>query len=270
MKNALRISVTQKCNLKCPYCHNEGQLKTDDEMTLEKIKKIANSAKSAGIEKIKITGGEPLLRKDIVEIIKAFKGVKDVSVVTNGVYLAKYAFKLKKAGLHRINIGCDSLKNKLLKNKKNALKGINACKKAGFSNLKLNMVVLKGINDKEIKEMINFAKKNKVALQLIELINTNDEFYKKHYFSLYDIEKYLESKALLVTVKDMQNRKIYNLGSFVIEVVRPFSNHFCENCKRVRITSDGKIKTCLLKNDNLADFKEENFILETIEGLKND
>ena len=161
MRNALRISVTQKCNLKCPYCHNEGQLKSDNEMSLEKIKRIADAAKAAGIKKIKITGGEPLLRKDIVEIVKAFKGFEDISMVTNGVYLDKYAFKLKKAGLHRINIGCDSLKNKHLQNRKNMIKGLNACKKAGFSNLKLNMVVLKGVNDSEIKDLIGFAKKNK-------------------------------------------------------------------------------------------------------------
>jgi len=260
--NSLRLSVTQRCNLKCPYCHKEGQISSEKELNLEEIEKIIKNAKEIGIKKIKITGGEPLLRKDIISIIKIIKkhNFEDISLVTNGFLLEEYAFQLKEAGLNRVNIGCDSLSsNVLLKNIKNIKDGLEAAKSAGLSPIKLNMVVLKDINDKEMPAMIEFAEKNKLVLQLIELININGnkEYYKKHYFSLGSIEKELEKKAKIIINKEMHNRKQYNLGNVIVEIVRPFTKEFCANCTRLRITSDGKIKPCLLRNDNLINFKDK-------------
>ncbi len=268
MIDSIRISITQRCNLSCPYCHREGQLPSKEEMSLDKIKEIINAVKKVGIRKIKITGGEPLLRKDIIEIIRTIKekNFDDISLVTNGVLLEKYAKKLKDAGLDRINIGCDSLTSGNLKNKEQIIGGLKRAKEVGLYPIKINMVVLKGINENQIDGMIEFAKENDVILQLIELIktSTNEEFYKKHYFDLSNIEKELEKKALMVIKRRMQNRKQYDLGDIKIEVVRPFHNKFCENCRRIRITSDGKIKTCLLRNDNLIDFEGEESIIKAI------
>ena len=260
--NSLRLSVTQRCNLKCPYCHKEGQISSEKELNLEEIEKIIKNAKEIGIKKIKITGGEPLLRKDIISIIKIIKkhNFEDISLVTNGFLLEEYAFQLKEAGLNRVNIGCDSLSsNVLLKNIKNIKDGLEAAKSAGLSPIKLNMVVLKDINDKEMPAMIEFAEKNKLVLQLIELININGnkEYYKKHYFSLENIEQELEKKAKIIINKEMHNRKQYNWGNVIVEIVRPFTKEFCANCTRLRITSDGKIKPCLLRNDNLINFKDK-------------
>jgi len=266
MIDSLRISVTQKCNLKCPYCHKEGQLFSEKELGLEEIGEMMKSARESGIKKIKITGGEPLLREDIVEIVKIIKnnGFEDISLVTNGILLEKYAKGLNEAGLNRVNIGCDSLTSPYLKNKNNIIRGLKAAKNAGLHPIKINMVVLSGINDNEIGKMIEFAKENDAILQLIELINTDKNFYSKHYFSLEKIEKEFEKKAKAVVKKEMQNRKQYDLGDVKVEVVRPFHNKFCKYCRRLRVTSDGKIKTCLLRNDNLIDFTNKESFLEAI------
>ena len=265
--NSLRLSVTQRCNLSCPYCHREGELNPAKEISMEKIEEIIKNAKSIGIKKIKITGGEPLVREGITDVIRIIKkyNFEEISLVTNGFLLDKYAFELKEAGLNRVNIGCDSLSsNILLKNAENIKSGLRAAKEAGLTPIKLNMVVLKGINDKEIVKMIEFARENDAVLQLIELINIDDEFYKKHYFSLKEIEKELEKKAMMVIKKDMHNRRQYDLGDVMIEIVRPFTKDFCQNCTRLRITSDGRIKPCLMRNDNLIDFKDKCSLIEAI------
>ena len=265
--NSLRLSVTQRCNLSCPYCHREGELNPAKEISLEKIEEIIKNAKSIGIKKIKVTGGEPLVREDIADVVRIIKkyNFEEISLVTNGFLLDKYAFELKEAGLNRVNIGCDSLSsNILLKNVENIKSGLRAAKEAGLTPIKLNMVVLKGINDKEIVKMIEFARENDAVLQLIELINIDDEFYKKHYFSLKEIEKELEKKAMMVIKKDMHNRRQYDLGDVMIEIVRPFTKAFCQNCTRLRITSDGRIKPCLMRNDNLIDFKDKCSLIEAI------
>ena len=265
--NSLRLSVTQRCNLSCPYCHREGELNPAKEISMEKIEEIIKNAKSIGIKKIKITGGEPLVREGITDVIRIIKkyNFEEISLVTNGFLLDKYAFELKEAGLNRVNIGCDSLSSSiLLKNAENIKSGLRAAKEAGLTPIKLNMVVLKGINDKEIAKMIEFARENDAVLQLIELINIDDEFYKKHYFSLKEIEKELEKKAIIVVKKEMHNRRQYDLGDVMIEIVRPFTKDFCQNCTRLRITSDGRIKPCLMRNDNLIDFKDKCSLIEAI------
>lgn len=265
--DSLRVSVTQNCNLNCPYCHKEGNLETKNELSLDEINNIMKESKKIGIKKIKITGGEPLLRKDIVDIVRIAKenNFEDISLVTNGILLHKYAKELKKAGLNRVNIGCDSpSSNILLKNIKNIKKGLESAKEAGLKPIKLNMVVLKDTNDKEIGNMIEFARENNAILQLIELINLNNEFYKKHFFDLKNIEEELEKKACRVIKKKMQNRKQYDLGNVLIEVIRPSHKLFCKNCRRIRVTSDGKLKPCLMRNDNLVEFNGYSSFIEAI------
>lgn len=267
--DSLRLSVTQRCNLRCPYCHREGQRVSKREMSLLKIERIMRDVREIGVKNVKITGGEPLVREDIVDIVRTIKkyGFDDVSLVTNGLLLARYAKGLKEAGLDRLNIGCDSLNSDmLLKNKRNIESGLKIAKDVGFNHVKLNMVVLKGINDEEIKDMIEFARWNRVVLQLIELIrfNVDDVFYEKHFFDLSGVEKELEEKAISITLREIHNRRQYNLGDVVVEVVRPFTGDFCTRCRRIRITADGWIKPCLRRNDNLVEFKGKYSLLEAI------
>jgi cyclic pyranopterin phosphate synthase len=238
-------------------------------MSLLKIERIMRDVREIGVKNVKITGGEPLVREDIVDIVRTIKkyGFDDVSLVTNGLLLARYAKGLKEAGLDRLNIGCDSLNSDmLLKNKRNIESGLKIAKDVGFNHVKLNMVVLKGINDEEIKDMIEFARWNRVVLQLIELIrfNVDDVFYEKHFFDLSGVEKELEEKAISITLREIHNRRQYNLGDVVVEVVRPFTGDFCTRCRRIRITADGWIKPCLRRNDNLVEFKGKYSLLEAI------
>jgi cyclic pyranopterin phosphate synthase len=265
----LRISVTQRCNLHCLYCHHEGQEKSvgnsNIEMTPQEIVKIAKIGLNLGINKVKLTGGEPLVREDIIEIVKGLDRLgrlKNLSMTTNGALLARYADDLKENGLNRVNINIPSLNDYTYTTLtggylKNVLNGIDAAIKAGLHPVKLNMLVLRDINDNEIFEMIDFARDKSAILQIIELepINVARDFYEKHHDSLDDIESKLEKLALKIeTRSDMQNRRVYYLQNAQIEVIHPIENtEFCLHCTRIRITSDGKLKPCLMRNDNLID-----------------
>jgi len=264
---SLRISITNRCNINCLYCHHDGILPSDNEMTPDEIFQILKVAKSLGVEKIRFSGGEPLIRKDIVEIIEktASLDFKDISITTNGILLAKYAEDLFNVGLNRVNVSFDTLnpktykrittKNYLNEAKNGVLKAIGV----GLNPVKLNMVVMKGINDKEVMDMFEFAKNNGLVLQLIELMKSencdDNAFNEEYHFDISLIEENLEKMADKVrTRKFMQDRKKYFIDDGEIEVVRPMDNtKFCENCTRLRITPKGKIKPCLLRNDNLID-----------------
>lgn len=278
----IRISVTQRCNLNCPYCHREGEtrkrkkeIENRKEISPSEIKRIVTAASKLGIRKIKITGGEPLLRKDIVEIVRKIsevKGIEDISMTTNGFFLDKFAHQLKNNGLKRVNIGCDSVSSSILpKNIKNIEKGIKSAADAGLNPIKINMVVLKGINENEINKMMEMSKKYNAVLQLIELIPTDKIFFNKFFFSLEGIEKELERNASRVFVRNVNFRKQYFVNGSVVEVVRPYLNkEFCKNCKKIRITSDGFVKPCLMRNDNLVkiNFNSNDEIIKSlIEGI---
>lgn len=266
MINSLRMSVTQRCNLSCPYCHNEGQLSSKHEMSYSKIKEILSSARSVGISQLKLTGGEPLLRDDILDIVKYAKevGFEDISMVTNGILLPRYASLLREAGLGRVNIGCDSINPSFLSGKGGVDKAIKSAQEAGLKPIKINMVVLKGITDMLIDEMILFAKTRGVVLQLVELIRVDAKFYEKHFFSLENVERELGEKAVDILTRPLHNRKQYDLGDVLVEIVRPFHDGFCENCTRLRVTANGKIKTCILENKGLVPFHGRESLLASI------
>ena len=266
----LRIAVTPRCNLRCDYCHKEGEVVscskgTAEEMTVDKIVRIARIAVSLGISKIKLTGGEPLMRKDICEIVKgiaAIADLKDLSMTTNGVMLGFMAKELRVCGLKRVNISLPTLKAevymKLTDGKlENVLDGVKAAVAAGFCPVKLNMVILKGINVDAVQEMMDFARQTGTTLQLIELdpINVNDTYYATYHKFLNEQEEMLRQKALTVDTRHfMHNRHIYCLPDVTVEVVHPTENgEFCAHCTRLRVTSDGKLKPCLMRNDNLVD-----------------
>ena len=265
----LRVAITQRCNLRCLYCHREGEKQllkdTAAEMTVDEIIRIIRIAVGLGISKVKLTGGEPLMRKDVIEIvggIASIPGSKDLSMTTNGTLLAHLAEELHAMGLKRVNINLPTLNREVYGkltggNLEDVLEGVKAAVKAGLYPVKLNMLILKGVNDHDITEMIDFARETGTILQLIELepINISDAYYSAHHKLLDEYESMLRQKAVKTeTRKYMQNRHIYHLPEVSVEIVHPIENtEFCMHCTRLRVTSDGKLKTCLMRNDNLID-----------------
>ena len=264
---SLRITITNRCNENCIYCHHDGMVSSKDEMTPDELYMICRIAKRIGVKKIRLSGGDPLVRKDIVEIVEKIASLefKDISLTTNGVMLEKYAEDLKKAGLDRVNVSLDTLNQDTYKFVTNldylneAKAGILKAVEVGLYPVKINMVVMKDINQNEVKDMFEFCKENGIVLQLIELIESencdDDKFSAEYHYPLDSIEKRLADIADDVRErKFMQGRKKYYINGGEIEIVRPVDNStFCANCSRLRITPDGKIKPCLLRNDNLVE-----------------
>ena len=264
---SLRITLTNRCNVNCLYCHHDGMVKSHEEMTSDELYTICKIAKKIGVRKIRLSGGEPLLKKDIVEIVEKIASLdfKDISMTTNGTLLEKYAQDLKDAGLDRVNVSLDTLDRETFEfiTKKDYLedakKGILKAVEVGLYPVKINMVIMKDINQDEIDEMFEFCKSNNIVLQLIELIESEncdeDKFSKDYHYNLDDIEKELADIADDVREREfMQGRKKYYIDGGEIEVVKPVDNaKFCAKCSRLRITPDGKIKPCLLRNDNLVE-----------------
>ncbi len=189
------------------------------------------------------------MREDIVDIVSAIShvpGIEEVSMTTNGTLLPRFAKPLAEAGLRRINIGCDSISSIPFKNTEAILPGLSAAKAAGLSPVKLNMVVLTGINDHEVWNMVDFAGKHAAILQLIELIPNEDaDYFQRHYYSLKHIEEQLSRLAHFSLQRSMHGRRQYYLADAVVEVVRPHNRAFCSACNRIRVTSDGRLKPCL-------------------------
>jgi len=262
----LRISLTQNCDLDCFYCHREGQEHSHDEMTPQEILNITRIATEFGVRKVKLTGGEPLTRKDIDEIIRLLAGLPSImenSLVTNARQLTlEKALQLKRSGLNRVNINLPSTNRETYKKIvgreiDQAIAGVKSAAEAGLKPIKINMVLLRGLNSDEIQPMMRFAEDVGAILQLIELepVKKGEEFYQQYHYPLDDLEREISSKASHVRVRhSMQNRKVYTLGDLDVEIVRPVENtEFCMNCTKLRLTSDGKLKPCLMVHDNLLD-----------------
>lgn len=265
--NNLRISVTQQCNLECFFCHKEGEKeRAQVEMTSEEIRRIASIAASFGIKKVKLTGGEPLLRKDIVEVvsqIRDIREIRDLAMTTNGIQLEDLAASLKTAGLSRVNVSLGTVRAQTYREitgvdaVEKVRRGILEAKRVGLHPIKLNMVVLKGLNEDQIWEMVDFSKAAGFVLQLIEVESSTaeDDYYKRFHKDLSEVENELERRTRQVVVREMQGRKRFLLqNGGEVEVVKPMHNtEFCRNCTRLRVTSDGKLKPCLFRSDNLVD-----------------
>jgi len=269
---SLRFSLTNRCTLNCIYCHHEGESKENKnkgEISAELVIEIARVASTYfGILKIKITGGEPLMRNDLAEIVQGMRAFEnDISVTTNGVFLSKYAAELADAGLDRVNVSLDTLKEErydfITRTKNNlplVINGIYSAIDAGLTPIKLNMVLLKGINDDEIADMMRFVRDcnkrgdgNSVILQPIELMPSFNPPMLQYKADFGKVEDELKSKASSIKTRELQRRKKYFVDGVEVEVVHPIDNtEFCANCSRLRITSDGKLKGCLLRDDNLV------------------
>jgi len=256
----LRVSLTPKCNLSCIYCHREGENLPGDPLSGAEIAEVLRVAAGFGIRSVKFTGGEPMLRPDLIEIIKSVPDGMESSITTNGTLLAGLAADLRQAGLRRVNVSIDSLDPATYKKiagtdlLADVLEGIDAAIATGLTPVKLNMVVLKGINDHEIDDFLAYVRGNRdLVLQLIELMNFNDC---DRHGDLNGLENSLASRSKQIVTRRMHHRKKYCLDGAEVEVVRPLHNtEFCAYCNRLRLTSDGKLKPCLLRTDNHVDIR---------------
>jgi GTP 3',8-cyclase len=260
----LRISVASNCNLRCLYCTPGGCSKEEDHytrLTPQDYKLIVGISASLGIKRVRITGGEPLLRPDICEIISAIssiEGICDISMTTNGVLLEAMAQKLKDAGLSRLNISLDSMNEERFKyitgvNKLQCvLKGIEKAIHIGLMPVKLNTVLIKGLNDCEIDDFIMLTKNLPIDVRFIELMPIGK-------FGEENRDKIVYNSDIIVNHPELKAIKSENLSQpakyFMIDghkgkigFISPISHKFCDNCNRIRLTCDGKIKPCLGSN----------------------
>ncbi|MEJ2251231.1 MAG: GTP 3',8-cyclase MoaA [Candidatus Lokiarchaeota archaeon] len=272
----IRFSVTSECNFNCLYCDQEGleTVPKSNYLTVEEITKICYLlAKILHVTRIKFTGGEPLCREDIVKIIQNVKSLnlyEDISMTTNGYYLYKIAEDLSKAGLDRVNVSLSSLNPKTFKkitgrnNLSDILRGLNKSQEVGLNPIKLNFVVLKGLNDNELEDMIEFSSETGYILQLIELhkssdqVGKNKDFYEKYYYNLNDFIKELEQRSIKTQIRGMmQNRKVFTLeNGAVIETIHP-GHDFCMGCTKLRVGCDGNLFGCLFRSDLGRNLKEK-------------
>lgn len=267
----VRIAVNSACNLNCVYCHREGEgdngcmrSSSQSRLSADDLGEITGYLAELGVTTIKITGGEPLLSPDICDIIRAIPSSVEVSMTTNGTLLAENAAELKAAGLSRVNISIDSLKPERYRRitgrdmLDKVLKGLDAAVLAGLTPVKINMVILPGINDDEIDDFIAFVRgKDDIILQVIELMDMNGwadavpSSAGRSSEILEKLEERLKSEADEVVTRRMHHRRKYYLEGAAIEIVRPMHNaEFCMNCNRLRITSDKCLKPCLLRTGN--------------------
>lgn len=252
----------------------EGTPINGEQMSPEEIGSVLEVAHNNGVNKIKFTGGEPLLRRDIIEIIRKTRSIisGDISLTTNGTMLKSKAAELKAAGLDRVNISLHSIEREDFQvitgtdSIDKVREGIRAARAAGFDNMKINFVVLKDVNIDQIDKMIKFCSEENITLQLIEFETTKDhEFdseYLKYHIDLNPIEKGIAEKAILVEKNELHSRPVYTIKyngiPTKIEFVKPMHNtEFCMNCTRLRLTADGKLKTCLMVDDDYLDVVTE-------------
>ena len=261
----LRISVTDRCNLRCIYCMPpEGVelVSHNDILSFEEILPAVRAAVSLGIDKIRITGGEPLVRSgivDLVSMIAAVDGVKDISMTTNGVLLEKYAVRLAGAGLNRVNISLDTLKHERFKEitrvgtLSDALKGLEAAKGAGLTPVKINMVPMLGINDDEVIDFARMTLTSGWHVRFIELMPLNRQagFVPSHI-----LQRQIESLGQLEPFFGITGNgaaRYFKLpgATGTIGFISPVSEPFCEGCNRLRLSATGIVYPCLFSADGI-------------------
>ncbi|QTA85956.1 GTP 3',8-cyclase MoaA [Desulfonema magnum] len=266
--NYLRVSVTDRCNLRCIYCspHNPLPLPHEDILTYEEILRIIRTGVRLGISKVRITGGEPLVRKGIYSFLKELgriEGISDISLTTNGVFLKDNLEKIRSAGIKRLNISMDTLNRLRFKeitgrdNFDKVWEGIMSAHEMGFDPIKINVVVLNGINDDELTELaklsfsypfhIRFIEYMPIGNQKLEGINQDLELLAP------DIMKRISVLGILNPVENGINdgpadRYQFEGAKGEIGLIRPLSHHFCYKCNRLRLTANGHLRACLLSD----------------------
>ena len=259
----LRLSVTDRCNLRCLYCmpaEGVGLKKHEEILTMEELYLISKVAVSIGIKKIRLTGGEPLVRKGIIDLVKMIKGIsglEELTLTTNGTLLKSFGPALKEAGLDRINISLDTLgaeKYKVITrggDLKQVLDGIETALALDFGPVKINCVLVGGFNNAEIDKFILLAKDKPLHVRFIELMPIGEGHKNQDgYLPLEPIKKDLiKMYGLLPSSKVMVNgpadQYVLPEGKGSVGFISAISNHFCHKCNRLRVTADGKIKPCL-------------------------
>ena len=286
----IRLSITDVCNFKCGYCLPNGyQIDKSDNrkfLHLEEIKRLAKVFSKLGVRKIRLTGGEPTVRKDFFDIIKILKheaGIKKVVITTNGYHLDKKAKMLVDSGLNGINISIDSLDRNTFKNVTGhdrlpeILKGINILQDLNFENIKINAVLLNGINasEKDFESWGEFIKKNKVDFRYIELMQTGDnlDYFKKYHVPATKFTDYLNKNNWIIQTfgRDAGPAKNYLNPKFKgkFGVIAPYSKDFCKSCNRLRITAKGDLRLCLFGNTgiNIRHLMQKDEQLEELKDL---
>jgi cyclic pyranopterin phosphate synthase len=269
----LRVAVTDRCNLRCTYCMPpEGvtPIPHEEILRFEEIVRLVSAAVPLGITNVRFTGGEPLVRRDIVDLVRAIRGIdgiQDLSLTTNGTLLAKHAQELADAGLSRLNISLDSLKPERFKeitrggDLGQVFIGIAKAAAAGLRPIKVNMVVVRGFNDDEILDMAKLTLDQEIHVRFIELMSIGES-------STWTSRGYVPSAEMLERLAPLHPEpvqgkesgltgsgpaKYYRLAGAagLVGVITPVSNHFCRECNRLRLTADGCLRPCLLSDRQL-------------------
>lgn len=268
----VRMSVTDRCDFRCVYCMDEEMtfLPRQQVLSLEEIYLIGRAFTEMGVTKLRLTGGEPLVRRDVVSLFQqlgSLEGLKDFCLTTNGSQLTRYAEQLKAAGLKRINISLDSLEDakfrELTRNGRldQVLAGIDAAVKVGFERIKLNAVVLKGRNDHEIFDLIEFARERNIDISFIEempLGHISEHDRGETYYSSDDLRQMIATRFTLLPSAESTGgpSRYWKMPDSPSRIgfISPHSHNFCGDCNRVRVTVEGKLLLCL-GNENAVDLK---------------
>ena len=286
----IRLSISDICNFKCGYCLPDGyKIDKSDNRTfinIDEIRRLAKALSELGVSKIRLTGGEPTIRKDFFEIVKIIKknsGIKKTVITTNGYKLDKIANDIKKSGLDGINISIDSLDPKTFKKitghdrLEEILRGIKNLQKLNFRNIKINAVLLKGINDseKDFDSWAEFIKNNEIDFRYIELMQTGDnlDYFNKYHVPSKKFVDYLNNNNWIIQTfgKDAGPAKNYLNPKFKgkFGVIAPYSKDFCKSCNRLRITAKGDLRLCLFGNTgiNIRHLMQKDSQLEELKDL---
>ncbi len=267
----LRISVTDRCNLRCVYCMPEEGVKRRpmrDILTYEEIALVVRAAAELGISKVRLTGGEPLARLEVVDLVRmiaAVPGIDDLAMTTNGTLLAQQATALAEAGLHRVNVSLDTLQPERFRRitrrgeLADVLAGIEAARAAGLTPVKINTVVVRGLNDDEVLDFARLTQRDSWHVRFIEMmpIGANTDWAGDGYVSVAQMRQWIgEGLAGLIPAKTTVGNgpaKYYRLpgATGTIGFISPISEHFCYQCNRLRLTADGRLRPCLLSDDEI-------------------
>ncbi|RCW49681.1 GTP 3',8-cyclase MoaA [Halanaerobium sp. MA284_MarDTE_T2] len=274
----LRVSVTDRCNLRCKYCMPEEGVADKPHqkiLSYEELEKIISVSAELGVTHIRLTGGEPLVRKDLDYFIKKIdeiEQIKDISITTNGVLLSKLGEKLKKAGLDRVNISLDTLdpdKFKFITRRENfsdVIAGIDTALALDLKPVKVNTVLMKDFNLDEVEEFIKFVKERDINLRFIEFMPVSgDSDHSKHFYPVEKVKKELVDKYRLhkVSMRGVGPSEDYTADGFKgsIGFIAALTHKFCGSCNRLRLTADGKLRVCLVSDKELI-LKKDGKLLE--------
>lgn len=269
----LRVSVTDKCNLRCVYCMPEGGLpwlRRDEILTYEEIVELVRAAASVGVRAVRLTGGEPLLRRELsrlVAALSAIEGIEDIALSTNGLLLAAQLDELVAAGLRRINVSLDTLRADRFEaiarrpGLDAVLRGIDAAIAAGLTPLKLNCVVMRGHNDDELMEFAGLTRDRPIFVRFIEVmpVHENLELQRDVYVASVEILERIGALGELQPVVGPPGNGPARYFAFpgaagAVGVISPLSHDYCERCNRVRLTADGRLRLCLF-GDHALDLR---------------